>query len=82
MVIAFTMPRTLKDFKMPRLQQAIVEGSAVHFLVIFTSHFVLEMFLLFARVSVSLVEIGGSLKILLDMSKTFTGTVSAGIGSW
>ena len=40
---------------MPRLFRAIVQDSTVYFLVIFTTHFVLEMTLLFGRVSTSTV---------------------------
>ena len=39
---------------MPYILRAIVRDSTVYFLVIFTSHFVLEMTLLLARVSISI----------------------------
>lgn len=45
-----------KGFKMPRFLRTMVEGSVVYFLLIFTSHFVLEMSLLFLRVSVLIVD--------------------------
>lgn len=50
-VIAFARSRTPQGSKMSRILQKIVEDSTIYFLVIFTSHFVLEMSLLFARVS-------------------------------
>jgi hypothetical protein len=51
-VIGFVRSGPLKGFKMPRLLRTFVQDSTVYFLIIFTSHFVLEMSLLLARVSV------------------------------
>ena len=52
-VVIFAKSGTPKGNKMPYLLRAIVQDATVYFLVIFTSHFVLEMFLLFATVSIS-----------------------------
>jgi len=43
---------------MPSILRTIVKDATVYFLVIFTSHFVLEMTLLLARVTVSVLVLG------------------------
>ncbi|KAF9791191.1 hypothetical protein BJ322DRAFT_433932 [Thelephora terrestris] len=53
-VIGFVRSGPLKGFKMPRLLRTFVQDSTVYFLIIFTSHFVLEMSLLFARPTLQL----------------------------
>lgn len=50
-IVLLAVKSVTGDFKMPQLLRAIVQDSTVYFLVIFTSHFVLEMTLLTARVS-------------------------------
>ena len=53
-VIFFAKCGPLSGFKMTHLLHTIVQDSTIYFLVIFTSHFVLEMSLLFMRVSIPL----------------------------
>ena len=49
---------------MPRILRAIVQDATVYFLVIFTSHFVLEMTPLLARVSTPISGLRAMLKPL------------------
>lgn len=58
MIIFLAAKSGLKDFKMPSLLRTIVQDATVYFLVIFTSHFVLEMTLLLARVTIFVVSRG------------------------
>ena len=56
-----------RGFKMPHILRTIVQDSTVYFLVIFTSHFVLEMTLLLARVSVPILgDICATKRILVQ----------------
>ena len=50
--VAFAKFGNPKDYKMPNILRKIIRDATVYFLVIFTSHFVLEMFLLFSNVSI------------------------------
>jgi hypothetical protein len=65
-IVTLAVKSATSDFKMPQILRAIVHDSTTYFLVIFTSHFVLEMTLLLARVSIpilrymSVVENGSS----------------------
>jgi len=67
-----------RDFKMPHLLRAIVQDSTVYFLVIFTSHFVLELMLLLARPSLQLLPAIGNVvylplminRLMLSLRKT------------
>lgn len=49
---------------MPGILRTIVQDATVYFLVIFTSHFVLEMTLLLARVNISVTGVGTMLRFL------------------
>ncbi|KAF9780550.1 hypothetical protein BJ322DRAFT_299363 [Thelephora terrestris] len=67
-----------RDFNMPHLLRAIVQDSTVYFLVIFTSHFVLELMLLLARPSLQLLPAIGNVvylplmmnRLMLSLRKT------------
>ena len=63
-----------------RILRAIIQDATVYFLFIFTSHFVFEMTLLFARVSTSTIINDGSasLKVSLAEFAAFDGQVSTG----
>jgi len=63
-IVVLAAKSGLKDFKMPSIFRTIVQDSTVYFLVIFTSHFVLEMTLLLARVTISIVCARTMLKFL------------------
>jgi len=66
-VIGFVRSGPLKGFKMPRLLRTFVQDSTVYFLIIFTSHFVLEMSLLFARPTLQLLPSLGTFVYLPTM---------------
>lgn len=53
-VLVLGVKSGLKDFKMPNILRMILEDSAIYFLVVFSTHLVLEMTLLFARVNASI----------------------------
>lgn len=53
-----------KDVKTPSIFRTMVQDATIYFLVIFTSHFVLEMTLLLARVSTLMGDVGTTLKLL------------------
>ena len=55
-VVFYAKSVTLKGHKMPFILRAIVKDATVYFFVIFTSHFLLETFLLFVNVSIYLLE--------------------------
>ena len=59
MIVALTIRSGLEGFKVPMILRTIVKDATVYFLVIFTSHFVLGMTLLFARVRISIIGFGG-----------------------
>ena len=62
-----------------RILRAIIQDATVYFLFIFTSHFVFEMTLLFARVSTSIIsDRSASLKVSLAEFTAFDGQVSTG----
>jgi hypothetical protein len=64
-------------FRGPRIIRAIVQDATVYFLFIFTSHFVFEMTLLFARVGTFIVNNDSvGLIISLAESTTIAGEVS------
>jgi len=63
-IVVLAAKSRLKDFKMPSILRTIVQDATVYFLVIFTSHFVLEMTLLLARVTVSVFRARAMLKFL------------------
>jgi len=63
-VVVLAFKSGLKGYKMPRILRIIVQDATIYFLVIFTSHLVFEMTLLFARVSTPLSAIGAMLKCL------------------
>ena len=54
-IVVLAVKSGLNGHKMPRTLRTIVQDATVYFLVIFTSHFIFEMSLLFARVSTSTV---------------------------
>ena len=56
MIVVLAARSRFKDLKMPSILRTIVQDATVYFLVIFTSHFVLEMTLLLARVSISTIR--------------------------
>ena len=63
LIIIFLAAKSgLKGFKMPSILRTIVQDATVYFLVIFTSHFVLEMTLLLARVTASVLRARAMLK--------------------
>jgi hypothetical protein len=80
-VVLFAMSGRVKGFNMPRLLRTIVQDSTIYFLVIFTSHFVLEMSLLFLSVSIFAVDDGRMLKTPLAKYATLASIVSAGSGA-
>ena len=52
LVIVFIAAKSgIKGYKVPRVLRTIVQDATVYFLVIFTSHFIFEMMLIFGRVS-------------------------------
>jgi len=54
LVIVFLAAKSGRNgYKMPKVFRTIVQDATIYFLVIFSSHFVFEMMLLFARVSTS-----------------------------
>lgn len=62
-----------------RILRAIIQDATVYFLFIFTSHFVFEMTLLFARVSTSIIsDRSASLNVSLAEFAAFDGQVSTG----
>ena len=63
--------------KMPRILRAIVQDATIYFLVIFTSHFVLEMTILLARVSVFVSGDSNDVEISPAESSTPASYVSA-----
>lgn len=65
-----------RGFKMPHILRTIVQDSTVYFLVIFTSHFLLEMMLLLSRVSVPVPSDVSVVKGFLAKPKTLAGYVS------
>lgn len=65
-----------RDFKMPFIIRSIVQDSTVYFLVIFTSHLLLEMMLLLSRVSVPVPSDVSVVKGFLAKPKTLAGYVS------
>jgi len=77
MIVVLAAKSGLKDFKMPSILRTIVQDATVYFLVIFTSHFVLEMTLLLARVTVSVVCTTAMLIVPPAKSSTLTSYVSA-----
>ncbi|KAF9791190.1 hypothetical protein BJ322DRAFT_1017745 [Thelephora terrestris] len=82
-IVFFAMSGRVKGFNMPRLLRTIVQDSTIYFLVIFTSHFVLEMSLLFLSVSIFAADGGRMLKTPLAKYATLAGTESGGcIGGW
>ena len=54
-VVVFAVKSRLQGFKMPSILWIIVQDSTVYFLLVFTTHLVLEMMLLFARVNISII---------------------------
>lgn len=63
-IIVLAAKSGIKGFRMPGILRTIVQDATIYFLVIFTSHFVLEMTLIVARVSTSIVGAGVILKFL------------------
>jgi hypothetical protein len=66
-----------KGFKMPSILRTIVHDAIVYFLVIFTPHFVLEMTLLLARVSISTLGDGRGAEISPAESSALVSYISA-----
>ena len=54
-IVALAAKSGFKNLKMTMILRTVLRDATAYFLVIFTSHFVLEMTLLLARVSVSVV---------------------------
>jgi len=54
-IVVLAVRAGLNGAKVPRILRSIVQDTTLYFLVIFTSHFVLVMTLLFARVSLSII---------------------------
>jgi hypothetical protein len=63
-IIVLAAKSGIKGFRMPSIIRTIIQDATIYFLVIFTSHFVLEMSLLLARVSISIVGVSAMLKFL------------------
>jgi len=59
-IIVLAAKSGIKGFRMPGILRTIVQDATVYFLVIFTSHFVLEMTLLVARPSLQLLPAVGN----------------------
>lgn len=53
-IIVLAAKSGIRGFRMPGILRTIVQDATIYFLVIFTSHFVLEMTLLVARVKISI----------------------------
>ena len=71
-----------KDFKMPTILRTIVHDAIVYFLVIFTPHFVLEMTLLLAKVSISTLGDGRGAEISPAESPALASYISAGFNAY
>jgi len=52
-IVVLAAKSGIAGYKMPRGLRTIVQDATIYFLVIFTSHLVFEMTLVFARVSIS-----------------------------
>lgn len=63
-IIILAAKSGIRGFRMPGILRTIVQDATVYFLVIFTSHFVLEMTLLLARVNISVTGVGTMLRFL------------------
>jgi len=61
-IVVLAAKSGIRGFRMPGILRTIVQDATVYFLVIFTSHFVLEMTLILARVSISIVGLGTMLR--------------------
>ncbi|KAF9780549.1 hypothetical protein BJ322DRAFT_1112540 [Thelephora terrestris] len=63
-IVALAVGSTNGGFKMPHILRTIVRDSTVYFLIIFTSHLVLEMTLLLARLNLQLLPAIGNIVYL------------------